>query len=86
MDSEENKKIDVTGSTGEILVLFLAAAGFAVWAWFGIYDGTVSGKNGREYSLENNFLMYLIIIGVRIFLFSFCIYWLLKSIDKKLKD
>lgn len=86
MDSEEeNKKSDVTGSTGEIIVLFLCAAGFAVWAWFGIYDGEVSGRRGGEYSIKNDPLMYLLFVGVRIFLFSFCSYWLLKSIGKKLK-
>lgn len=85
MDNKENKKSDVTGSTGEIVVLFLCTAGFAVWAWSGIDGGIVSGgRSGREYSLENNPLMYLLLVGLRIFLFSFCGYWLLKSIDKKL--
>lgn len=87
MDSKEKKKSDVTGSTGEIVVLFLCAAGFAVWAWFGIDNGIVSGgRSGGEYSLKNNPLMYLLVVGLRIFLFSFCAYWLFKSIEKKVNN
>jgi hypothetical protein len=84
-DCPKIKKKELTGSPPEIVVLCVCTTFFAVWTWFGLSDGVVGVRRGREYSFEKDPVMYFFIEGVHVFCLFMGVYYSGRSIQKKLK-